>query len=47
MTNGGGKLPIQHLLYFARINGYAFTGNSVTLESDTIQLEFTLGKLSI
>jgi hypothetical protein len=34
-------------LYFARINGYAFTGNSVVQKFYTIQLEFTLGKLSI
>jgi hypothetical protein len=25
----GGRFPIHHLLFFARINGYAFAGNSV------------------
>jgi hypothetical protein len=34
-------------LYFARINGYAFAGNSVVQKFYTIQPEFTLGKLSI
>jgi hypothetical protein len=45
--DGGGRFPIHHLLYFARINGYAFTGNSVAQKFYTIQPEFTLGKLSI
>jgi hypothetical protein len=45
--NGGGRFSFHHLLYFARINGYAFSGNSVTQKFYTIQLEFTLGKLSI
>jgi hypothetical protein len=34
-------------LYFARINGYAFAGNSVAQKFYTIQPEFTLRKLSI
>jgi hypothetical protein len=45
--DGGGRFPFHHLLYFARINGYAFVGNSVAQKFYTIQLEFTLGKLSI
>jgi hypothetical protein len=45
--DGDGRFPIHHLLYFARINGYAFVGNSVAQKFYTIQPEFTLGKLSI
>jgi hypothetical protein len=45
--DGGGRFPFHHLLYFARINGYAFAGNSVVQKFYTIQPEFTLGKLSI
>jgi hypothetical protein len=43
----GGMFSIHHLLYFARINGYAFTGNSVAKKFYTIHLEFILRKLSI
>jgi hypothetical protein len=45
--DGGGRFPIHHLLYFARINSYAFAGNSVAQKFYTIQPEFTIGKLSI
>jgi hypothetical protein len=45
--DGDGRFPFHHLLYFARINGYAFAGNSVAQKFYTIQPEFTLGKLSI
>jgi hypothetical protein len=31
--DGGGRFPIHHLLYFTRINGYAFAGNSVPTSS--------------
>jgi hypothetical protein len=34
-------------LYFARINGYVFAGDSVAQELYTNQAEFILGKLSI
>jgi hypothetical protein len=34
-------------MYLARINGYAFAGNSVAQKFYTIQSELTLGKLSI
>jgi hypothetical protein len=34
-------------LYFARINGYTFAGNSVAQKFYTIQSEFTLGKVRI
>jgi hypothetical protein len=43
----GGRFPIHHLLYFARINGYAFARNSVAQKIYTIQLEFIVGKVSI
>jgi hypothetical protein len=34
-------------LYFARINGYAFTGDSVAQEFFIIQPKFTFGELGI
>jgi hypothetical protein len=34
-------------LYFARIYGYAFFGNSVPQEFHTIQPEFAFGAISI
>jgi hypothetical protein len=45
--DGGGRFRFHHLLYFARINGYAFTGNSVAQKFYAFQPEFTRGKLSI
>jgi hypothetical protein len=45
--NKGGRFLIHHLLFFAKIDGYAFTRNSMAQEFHTVQPEFTLGQLSI
>jgi hypothetical protein len=47
LVYGLGSFPIHHLLYFARIYGYAFFGNSVPQEFHTIQPKFAFGAISI
>jgi hypothetical protein len=44
---GLGRLPIHHLLNFARIYGDTILGNVVPQEFHTLQPEFAFGELSI